>query len=165
MTAAAVDPESFRRACAKFATGITVATVSDESGIPFGMTANSFTSVSLQPPLILFCIDYRCTLLPAFRRSQSFGINILREEQQDLSVRFASACGDRFEGVEWYRGKDGVPLLKHALANLACSSRQVIEAGDHTVLVAEVQWAEWREGRPLLYFDSRYQHLWAGNTL
>lgn len=157
--AACVDKDLFRRSCARFATGIAIATVAGENGTPFGLTVNSFTSVSCCPPLVLICIDYRCAILPAFRASSYYGINFLAENQQDLSVRFAQRETDRFEDISWGWGETGVPLIDGCLARLECCVSQTLEAGDHAIFIAEVIRADWREGEPLVYYGSSYRQL------
>lgn len=159
MTLPGIEQQHFRRVCGKYATGITILTVLDPEGAPQGMTANSFTSVSLDPPLILVCIDRRTSLLGHFRPAIHFAINILGEEHKHLSARFARTGQDRFEGVTWRRGETGAPLLSDMLATLECKVTQVVEAGDHVVVLGEALHAAWREGRPLLYFNSSYQEL------
>ena len=149
----------FCRACAKFPTGVTIVTVLDAEGSPHGMTASSFTSVSLEPPLVLVCVDHRASVLAHLRRAQHIGINILSENQQDLSVHFARPGHDRFDGVEWLAGHGGVPLIPGALARFECSIHRMIDAGDHTILIAEVLDAEHTNGRPLVYFGSGYHKL------
>jgi flavin reductase (DIM6/NTAB) family NADH-FMN oxidoreductase RutF len=156
---AAVEPSSFRRACARFATGVAVATCAGEDGTPLGLTVNSFSSVSLDPPLALVCIDVSASVHDAFMASNSFAVNILREEQQGLSDRFAFGQGDRFEGVEWTAGISGAPVLGGILAVLECETRERIPAGDHTIFVGAVVRAESRDGRPLLYYASEYRRL------
>lgn len=155
----AADSQLYRQTCARFATGITVVTVVDVNGAPHGMTVNSFSSVSLDPPLVLVSIDLRNAILGHFLASSSFAINILAEDQENLSQRFSSALSDRFEGVAWARGETGSPLLGGALAHLECSVVRTFEAGDHTVLVGKVLRAGYRDGRPLLYFGSGYHTL------
>lgn len=154
-----VDPAALRTACGRFATGITVATVLGRDGTPYGLTANSFTSVSCSPPLVLICIDHRTNALPHFRANPIFGINVLEENQRDLSVRFSQRQGDRFAGLAWKLSDAGVPLLNGALAQLECSAAQVLEAGDHTIFIGEVFNANWKDGRPLVYYASRYNTL------
>jgi flavin reductase (DIM6/NTAB) family NADH-FMN oxidoreductase RutF len=154
-----IDPSNFRRCCSKFATGVTVATVMDAAGAPHGLTVNSFTSVSLVPPLVLICIDYSSNVLPMFRQATHYGINILGVEQRDLSTRFAMRGQDRFDGVAWQPGETNVPLIADALAYFECAVRHVVEAGDHAIFVAQVERAVHREGKPLLYFDSGYRSL------
>lgn len=154
-----LDPWLFRRACAQFATGITVVTVCDEHGHPHGLTVNSFTSVSLEPPLILVSIDLRNAILGHFLSSRAFSINVLGEDQEALSRRFASTVEGRFEGVVWKWGESGAPLLEGVLAQLECATVRTFEAGDHTVLLGEVRQATLRAGNPLVYFNSSYRTL------
>ena len=150
------DPVRFRRACARFATGITVSTALAADGTPHGFTANSFTSVSMEPPLILICVDHRANVLRHFEQATHFGVNILAEDQEALSVRFAERGLDRFVGIDWHPGSTGVPLLAGALARFECATRQTLAAGDHTIILGEVLHAEWQEGAPLLYYASAY---------
>jgi flavin reductase (DIM6/NTAB) family NADH-FMN oxidoreductase RutF len=157
--AASVSSEILRKACSKFATGIAIATVTSKSGRPFGITVNSFTSVSCVPPLILICIDYRSSILPHFRSTSFFGINILEESQREYSVRFSQRELDRFEGIGWTAGQTGVPLLPGVLAQLECCTTQTVEAGDHAIFLAEVLAATYTDGKPLLYFASDYAAL------
>lgn len=154
-----LDLEHFREACARYATGITVATVVDATGAPHGLTASSFTSVSWLPPLVLVCIDHRATAHEHFKTARSFAINILGEEQKELSVRFATPAPDRFKGVAWKPGILGAPLLENVLAWLECEVDQIVNAGDHTVFIGEVKNAFARDGRPLVYFYRDYRHL------
>ena len=156
---AGIDKAAFCRTCARFATGVAVVTVLDPQGSPHGMTANSFTSVSLDPPLVLVCIDHRSNVLERLRRAERLGINILHEGQQDLSVHFARRGHDRFDAVEWYSGHEGVPLIPGALATFECSTHRLVDAGDHAILIAEVLHTEHRDGRPLLYYGSAYHKL------
>jgi flavin reductase (DIM6/NTAB) family NADH-FMN oxidoreductase RutF len=149
----------YRRTCALFATGITVITTVDAGGRPHGMTVNSFSSVSLDPPLVLVCIDLRNAILGHFLTSASFAVNILGEHQEDISRRFSSASENRFHGMEWEPGKSGVPLLEGALAQMECAVTKTFEVGDHAVLVGEVREARYREGKPLVYFNSAYQNI------
>ena len=149
----------FRAACARFATGITVVTTTDSHGRPHGLTVNSFTSVSLDPPLILVCLGLRVSLLEHFRSAETFAVNILAADQQEISRRFASPLEDRFQGVAWKPGHNGTPVLDGTLATMECNVAQLLDAGDHVILVGEVRHAEYRDGEPLLYFNSRYSHL------
>jgi flavin reductase (DIM6/NTAB) family NADH-FMN oxidoreductase RutF len=156
---AAITSDLFRRACAKFATGITVVTTITRAGIPHGLTVNSFTSVSLVPPIVSICISLRCSVLPALRTGSHFGINILSEGQTETSARFAGVCEGRFDGIAWHRGSSGVPLLKGVLACFECRLLSHLDVGDHAILLGEVEHAETFTGKPLLYFDSQYSRL------
>ncbi|CAN7759138.1 flavin reductase family protein [Pseudorhodoferax sp. LjRoot39] len=159
--AAGVDPRALRNAFGQFATGITVVTTTDEDGAPVGLTANSFTSVSLDPPLVLFCLDRRSASLGRFMSVPSFGINVLGSAQQALSSRFASRhVEDRFAGIGWSLRSPGVPWLEGAVAHFACDTYGIHDAGDHLVFIGHVRHFETdAEREPLLYFQGRYHVL------
>jgi flavin reductase (DIM6/NTAB) family NADH-FMN oxidoreductase RutF len=159
---APIDPALYRRTCARFATGITVVTVVDEYSRPHGMTVNSFSSVSLDPPLVLVSIDLRNAILGHFLSSTYFAINILAEHQEHLSRHFSSVSENRFNDIDWHPGEFGVPLLDGVLAQLECSVTRTFEAGDHTVMIGEVRLAAYTEGKPLVYFNSSYRNLTGG---
>lgn len=154
-------PNEFRQACARFATGVTVVTVADESGQPHGLTVNSFASVSLAPLLFLVCIDKSASVARLFQPGSHLAVNVLDESQQWISRRFSSPVDDRFAAVEWAPGLHGAPLLSGVLATLEGRLLQRIDAGDHIVLLTEARATNYHEGRPLLYFASRYQRLGA----
>jgi flavin reductase (DIM6/NTAB) family NADH-FMN oxidoreductase RutF len=154
-----LDKSQFCRTCAKFPTGVTIVTVLDREGGPHGLTVSSFTSVSLEPPLILVCVDHRANVLEHFRRSESLAINVLDETQQELSVRFARRGENRFDGIAWYPGQNGVPLIPGAIAHFECGIQRTVDAGDHTIFIAEVLGVSSREGRPLIYYGSGYRKL------
>jgi flavin reductase (DIM6/NTAB) family NADH-FMN oxidoreductase RutF len=153
------DPESFRKACAQFATGITIVSLRAPNGTPHGLTVNSFTSVSINPPLILVCIDYGCALLPYFRLANFFAVNILTQEQRSLSISFAVKPEGRFDGIHWHAGSTGAPILSGVLAFFECRTSQIAEAGDHAIVIGEVVRSECSTGNPLVYFDSNYRVL------
>src|ERR1022692_4090839 len=127
-----VDTWLYRRTCAQFTTGITVVTTLDSNGHPHGMTVNSFSSVSLEPPLVLVSIDLRNAILGHFISSSWFAINILAEHQEDISRRFSSPSENRFLGLNWRPGECGTPLLDGVLAQLECLVVRTFEVGDHT---------------------------------
>ena len=154
-----LDPDAFREACSRFATGVAIATVLAQDGEPQGMTVSSFTSVSLQPPLVLVCIDFDSSVHPHFRSNTHFAVNVLHEDQTELSVRFSDLPDGRFEGIDWHSGTTGAPLLRGALAIFECRVRDTVEAGDHAILIGDVIRVESREGKPLLYFNRNYRSL------
>ncbi len=154
-----VDSAAFRTACGKFATGITIVTVIGPDGLPQGMTANSFTSVSLEPPMVLVCIDRKATILHKVKAARTIGINVLAENQRSLSTQFSRPGTDRFGVVPWFAGETGVPLLNGVLAHYECEVTSVAEGGDHLVFIAEVRHLQCFAGRPLLYFESGYETL------
>jgi flavin reductase (DIM6/NTAB) family NADH-FMN oxidoreductase RutF len=165
MSLTTIEQHHFRRVCSKYATGITILTVLDSLGTPHGMTVNSFTSVSLSPPLILVCIDRQTPILSHFTPGTRFGVNVLHEEQKELSTWFARSGHDRFSGREWRAGETGAPILPGMLATLECEVNQMIEAGDHVVVIGAALHATWREGQPLVYFNSSYQSLRSGTSV
>ncbi len=154
-----VTADEFRRACGRFATGVTIASVLDSRGTPHGLTVSSFTSVSLHPPLVLICLGHAVTIIDHFRHSRFFGINVLAETQRELSDRFARKGLDRFNELDWLRGETGVPLLPGVLANIECEIRDRFTSGDHDIFVGEMVNAVVFEGEPLIYFGSRYRLL------
>lgn len=154
-----MDGREFRRCCAQFATGVAVACVFGMDKEPHGLTVNSFSSVSLNPPLILICIGHDSGVLAMFHRQRRFGLCFLRAEQQDLSNQFAMRGHDRFGGVAWHMGNSEVPLLDGTLAEMECEVEQAVEAGDHDVLIARAVSASIHGGHPLLYFNSAYASL------
>lgn len=155
-----IENMDFRRACARFATGITIATVTAPDGAPHGFTANSFTSVSMDPPIILICIDQKANVISHFNASEAFAINILESSQEPLSNRFAERGQDRFEGVDWTPGNNGSPILHGTIAQFECSVESRIPAGDHTIILGRVTSARYAgDAAPLIYFASRYHRL------
>jgi flavin reductase (DIM6/NTAB) family NADH-FMN oxidoreductase RutF len=154
-----VTNAEFRRACGRFSTGVAVASVLDAQGTPHGLTVSSFTSASLDPPLILICLGHRVSVIDAFRASAHFGINVLAEGQRDLAERFSRKGQDRFDGLNWRRGKTGVPILAGVLAAIECAVRQRFTAGDHDVFVGEMVGARVAGGAPLIHFASHYRRL------
>jgi flavin reductase (DIM6/NTAB) family NADH-FMN oxidoreductase RutF len=156
---AAVSNEEFRLACGRFATGVAVAAVRDELGVPHGLTVSSFTSVSLEPPLVLICLGHAVTNIEEFRHSRNFGLSFLRENQRPLSDHFARKGHDKFDGVDWYSGRSGVPLIAKALGIIECVTYQRFTSGDHDIFVGEVVHVDIAEGSPLIYFASNYCRL------
>jgi flavin reductase (DIM6/NTAB) family NADH-FMN oxidoreductase RutF len=153
------DPKELRRVMGLFATGVTVLTTRDDDGRPYGLTANAVTSLSLTPPLLLICIDKKAETHPHFLTSRCFVVNILSEDQEELSGRFAKSGGEKFGPLPFSTNQDGVPVLENTLAHLECRIIETHEGGDHVIHIGEVQHAEVRGGRPLLYFQGKYRHL------
>lgn len=154
------DARTLRDALGCFATGVTVVTTLDEAGQPVGLTANSFSSVSLDPPLILFCLARSSSNLERFQRAEHFAINVLHIGQQPMSGAFARSSAERFDGVAWETWDTGAPILSGSLASFECATHQVVEAGDHLVFIGRVTRARFEPRRdPLLYFRGRYRRL------
>jgi flavin reductase len=163
MTATPLTATDFRHALGQFATGVTVITAARGSDQPYGMTANSFTSVSLDPFLVLVCVDQRSHLLPLLKQGRFFGVNILKEHQQAVSVYFAQSEqapeAEAKLAIKYRWTPSGVPLLEDTLAQIVCRVVASYVAGDHTIFLGEVQSADLFPGEPLLFFRSRYHQL------
>src|SRR6516165_10727811 len=125
-----VTSDQFRQVMGTFATGITVVTTRDKEGKPYGLTVNSFTSVSLNPILVLVCLDLRLSGLQLFREAKHFGVSILSEHQEDISRMFAKKDAERPPSV-YFDGKLGMPLLQNSVAVMECKTVQIYEGGDH----------------------------------
>lgn len=134
-------------------------TVRGEDGRPHGFTANSFTSVSLDPPLVLVCVGHETECLEAYRQCSQFAVNVLGDSQRAISDRFAAEHSDRFAGVCWREGSYGLPILEGCIASLECAAWRRIEAGDHMILVGRVLGCEDSADRPLAYWRGRYRSL------
>ncbi|ANB01047.1 flavin reductase family protein [Ectothiorhodospira sp. BSL-9] len=156
-----IDPRRFRDALGRFATGITVITCLDPQGeVPNGFTANSFSSLSLDPPLVLFSLRRDAGCLAAFERARAFAVNVLAEDHQDLSNRFAGKEASRWEGLQFEAGQTGAPLLPGMLAQFECRTEVIHDGGDHRIFVGRVlRLTMPREGEPLVYYQGDYRFL------
>ncbi|WP_339115448.1 flavin reductase [Thioclava sp. GXIMD2076] len=134
-----LDPRALRDAFGSFLTGVTVVTTHDETGKPVGFTANSFTSVSLDPPLLLVCLANGSRNYRAFTESRGFAVNILSEDQKDISNTFARPSEDRFRDLHWWPGPNGAPVIGDVSAWFDCVPHQIVEAGDHVILIGRVE--------------------------
>ncbi len=134
-----IDPRALRHAFGSYPTGVTVVTTIDGDGTPLGFTANSFASVSLNPPLLLVCPARSLTSFPVFERCSKFAVNVLAEGQEDISNIFASFKGDRFSKMPWRFDAAGRPLIEGAAATFSCTTHSTMEAGDHVVLMGLVK--------------------------
>ncbi|HEV1994482.1 MAG TPA: flavin reductase family protein [Candidatus Acidoferrum sp.] len=153
----------FRKALGHFTTGVTVVTVEREPGMIHGMTANSFTSVSLDPMLILVCVDQRAKLLPLLEKKKRFGVSVLKAGQEAISEYFAkgeqSAEAEERLAIRYRWTPSGVPVIEQTILQLSCNVVASHVAGDHTIFVGEVEDAEVHEGEPLLYFRGEYRRI------
>lgn len=157
------DADLFRRAMGAFPTGVSVVTSSGPGGEPLGLTVNSFTSVSLDPLLVLVCIDHRAASHGPIIDSGAFCVNLLSEAHEAVSNRFAARKrDDRFADLAWHPGPSGSPVLDHALAWFDCRIHQTHVAGDHTIVVGRVVACEERLADPLVYHRGRYARLARG---
>lgn len=155
----ALAPDRFRAVLGRFASGVTVLTSKTDAGDDHGMTASAFCSVSLVPPLVLACVDRSADMYRLLKVDSYFGVSILGEGQEALSRRFAELPTDRFDGIGYTRAESGVILLEDAIAHLECRCVARHKAGDHDIVVGEVEWADVGSGRPLLYYRGGYTQL------
>ena len=153
------DPKVLRRAFGSYMTGVTVVTACNSEGMPVGFTANSFTSVSLDPPLLLVCPGNHLSSIDVFRDCKHFAVNILAEGQENVSNIFASSKGDRFGQVEWSFNDLGVPLIENALTQFSCKTHKKMDVGDHHILIGEVVDFTNKEGMGLGYCKDGYFSL------
>jgi flavin reductase (DIM6/NTAB) family NADH-FMN oxidoreductase RutF len=154
-----IDPDTFRAVLGRFASGVTVVTTRDAEGRDHGMTVSAFCSVSLDPPFVLACIGHDASMYGPILQAEHFGVSILAVGQEALARRFADQRSDRFDGVGYSRGQLGVALIDDALAHLECRVVDRREAGDHTIVVGEVEAATSGQDRPLLYYRGGYTQL------
>ncbi|MDA8231231.1 MAG: flavin reductase family protein [Magnetospirillum sp.] len=155
------DQRAFRKALSCFASGVTVVTtLHPETRAPAGVTVSAFCSLSLEPPLVLFCLGSRTASLDAFRQFGHFGVNVLSENQRDMSNRFASRAIDKWQGVRYETWDSGVPMLTGCLANLECELVEARDGGDHIIFIGRPTRIKHHEvGSPLLYFRGGYMDL------
>ena len=153
-----MDTKALRNALSKFATGITVITTVDKENNPLGVTVNSFTSVSLEPPLVLWCLGDQTFALDSFLEAKNFVVNILSSEHVGVSNNFAAQGDfDRFADVFYQTGIANVPLINDCLANLQCSRHSIDRHGDHWVFISKVEEIIINHGDPLIYFEGNYR--------
>ena len=151
-----IDPSDLRRALGTFTTGVTVVTSTDGNGAPRGFTANSFTSVSLDPPLVLVCLAKAAASCPVFQSARAFAVNILSESQKAVSAAFSSRTEDRFASVDWTARTTGCPIFEDVAAWLDCRMHEVIDAGDHLILIGRVVDFDHAASSPLGYCRGAY---------
>jgi flavin reductase (DIM6/NTAB) family NADH-FMN oxidoreductase RutF len=154
-----MDSKQLRHIMGHFATGVTVVTTKDAAGTPFGLTANAFASLSLDPPLVLVCVDKAAQCYSCFAGSGHFVVNVLSEEQEEVSRRFATKSASKFDDIGWRASAHGVALIDGAIGHIECKIVYSYEGGDHTIYVGEVISAVGGEGRPLLFYKGKYHRL------
>ena len=153
------DPASFRSALGSFATGVTIVTARDGEGAPVGLTANSFNSVSLDPPMVLWSLSLHSGSLPVFRDAENWAVHILAADQQPMSDRFATPAIDKFAGLDLTDGPEGAPLIEGCAARFGCRARFEYEGGDHAIFLGEVVDFDRREAEPLIYHGGQYGRI------
>jgi flavin reductase (DIM6/NTAB) family NADH-FMN oxidoreductase RutF len=154
-----VDGQLFRAVVGSFPTGVTIVTTLGPDGVPRGLTSNAVCAVSLEPPLLLFCLDKRSTCLPVILETKAFVVNFLAAERGELATRFASQVDDRFAGTQWQPAPaaKGAPILVNdIIAHAECTLSQAIEAGDHYIFVGHIEEGSSTGGTPLMYLRRTY---------
>ncbi len=153
-----IDDAHFKEAMSRFASGVTVVTTEHEGAL-FGMTVASFASLSLHPPLVLVCVAKAAKSHEAIRATGKFGVSILASNQADLSGQFASKSDDKFAGVSYHLGENGVPLIDGAVCTLECRVHDQFVSGDHSIFTGEVLDAQVSDAAPLAYYRSAYREI------
>jgi len=153
-----VDADGFKQSMRRFVSGVTVVTTAS-GGTRTGITVSAFTSLSLDPPLVLICIDRKAAAHDLIQAAGRFVVNILSAEQESVSNRFASREEDKFAGIAWHEGKIGLPVLDDTLAAVECELHETLPGGDHSIFVGRVVATELSEGAPLLYGLGGYQRI------
>lgn len=161
-----IDHDTFRRVMGRFASGVTIITTR-HAGIDYGLTATAVSSLSLDPPMLLICVNRTANTRQAIAAAQRFAVNILQEHQGELARQFARSDPDKFQGISVLRGEHGVPLFPDALASIECRVTEEIPVGTHSLFLAQVEGARMTEGLPLTYFRGkmgRFTALSAGDA-
>lgn len=153
---AVFDKHAFRSALGTFVTGVTIVTARDSDGDPVGLTANSFNSVSLDPPMVLWSLALSSGSLPVFRDAEGWAVHVLAADQQDMSNRFATSGADKFAGLDPADGPEGAPLIPGCAARFGCRARFEYEGGDHAIFLGEVIDFDRSEAEPLIYHGGSY---------
>ena len=153
---AAIEPRKLRHALGRFATGVTVVTTCCADGKLEGLTVNSFSSVSLDPPLVLWSLHQDAPSLPSFLNSGRFAINVLGAHQRAFSQHFSRPAREKFEGIEYEHGVGRCPLLPDCVANFECRTETTINGGDHVIFIGRIERASYRDGHPLIFSAGRY---------
>ena len=154
------DQSEFRHALGKFATGITVVTTHGKDQQPVGITVNSFTSVSLEPPLVLWCLDLGAYCHNEFANCKDFAIHVLHEKQEAVSRTFAEYNTDKFAKLDWHMGELGSPVLEDCAVCLQCSTYEIYPGGDHIIIVGRVEIIDsFKNTQPIIYHGGNYRFL------
>lgn len=154
-----ISSADFRSALSRFASGVTVVTTKDATGKPFGITVSAFCSVSLDPPLVLICIEKTTGSHHAFEQSGRFTVNILSSNEIGVSEHFASLIEDKFSGIEHAVDEHGIAILPGSLATLQCTLFKSLDGGDHSIFLGEVEHVIVRDAEPLVYYKGGYRHI------
>jgi 3-hydroxy-9,10-secoandrosta-1,3,5(10)-triene-9,17-dione monooxygenase reductase component len=163
MNPAPIDPLLLRRSLGSFVTGVTIMTTCTAGGELVGLTVNSFNAVSLSPPLVLWSLSLRAASYDAFMQASHFAVNVLAADQRALSDRFARTGGDKFNGLSWREGMNGLPLFEGTAASFICRNTARHPGGDHVIFIGEVLAHESSARPPLVYANGRYATVFEGS--
>jgi flavin reductase (DIM6/NTAB) family NADH-FMN oxidoreductase RutF len=158
-----IDPRDFRNALGTYATGVTIITAAGTDKKPYGLTCNSFASVSLNPPLVLWSLVLYSSSLSVFQNASHFAVNVLGASQQALANKFAKSSDDKFTGVEWAPGLGNAPVLLESVANFQCRSVNRYYGGDHVIFLGAVEAYSYSGKEPLLFARGGYGHFMAAD--
>jgi flavin reductase (DIM6/NTAB) family NADH-FMN oxidoreductase RutF len=158
-----IDPRDFRNALGTYATGVTIITAAGADGKPYGITCNSFASVSLNPPLVLWSLVLYSSSLSAFENASYFAVNVLGASQQGLANKFAKSSDDKFAGVGWTPGLGNAPILSDSVANFQCRAANRYYGGDHVIFLGAVEAYSYNRKEPLLFARGGYGRFVAGD--
>ncbi len=156
-----IDPRDFRNALGTYATGVTIITAAAADGKPFGITCNSFASVSLNPPLVLWSLGVYSSSLTVFQNASHFAVHVLGKSQQALANRFANSSEDKFAGIDWTPGLGNAPVFADSVANFQCRSVNRYYGGDHVIFLGAVEAYAYNSTEPLLFARGKYGRLLA----
>jgi flavin reductase (DIM6/NTAB) family NADH-FMN oxidoreductase RutF len=159
----AIDPRDFRNALGSYATGVTIITASDDNGKPYGITCNSFASVSLNPPLVLWSLLLYSSSLDVFQNASHFAVHVLGASQQAVAGKFAKSSDDKFAGVEWTAGLGRAPLLAESVATFQCRSVNRYYGGDHVIFLGAVEAYSYNRDEPLLFLRGGFGRFSEGD--
>lgn len=154
-----IDVKELRNCFGKFATGITVITALAPDGTKLGLTVNSFSSLSLEPPMILWSLDKKSKNLDAMKGAPHFAVNVLASDQMDISNRFARTSDNKFDGIKLMPSKCNLPLLEGTVAHLECELIDMVEGGDHLIFIGKVEHFDVKDKKPLLYINGQYSTI------
>lgn len=158
-----IDPRDFRNALGSYATGVTIITAAGADGKPYGITCNSFASVSLNPPLVLWSLVRYSSTLSVFQNASHFAVNVLGASQQAIAHKFSKSSEDKFAGVDWMRGLGNAPLLVDSVANFQCRAADRYYGGDHVIFLGAVEAYSYNRKEPLLFARGSYGRFLAAD--
>ena len=153
------DPIELRKVFSQFATGVAIVTTCGDEGAPVGLTINSFSSLSLEPPQIMWSLSRSAPSIGAFKRHSSFAVNIMGSKSKDIVLNFARPSNNKFKFIKWHNGLERVPLLDEATAYIECETIEIINGGDHEVFVGRVKNFKYTASRPIIFHSGQFHEL------